>query len=171
MILKISVIRAVAFLLIVILICTVAGAVKIQTELQYPGPAINPNSSPVSVGTDAFTNSITQNIQGPYKTNSWLSPILWADSKTLIYPDNGAIINGDKHPLYQLPVYPIPWSIFYAKIPDVEADRFNFLNKIDPDDPNSPVLQGLFIRKMPVFSLYDTQQFTPDGSHNPEDTS
>lgn len=158
------IIRAVALLIIFAMICSIAGAVKIQTERQYPDNAANPNSSPVLVGTDAFTNSVTQNLNKPYKTNSWLSPVLWADSKTLFYPNNWNVIHGDQAVLYQLPIYPVPWSLYYAKTTHAESDlRFDKINQVDPEDPNSNTPQGLFIRKMPIFSLYDTQQFLPDG--------
>jgi len=159
------IIRAVALLFIITIVCSYAGAVKIQTELQYPGSAVKPNSSPVSVGTAAFHNSVTSALSAPYKTNSWLSPILWADSKTLFYPDDGAIRNGDKHPIYQLPIYPLPWSLYYCKTTNSEALRFKPLNYVDPDDDTYPIPQGLFIRPMPVYKLYDLQQFNPTGGH------
>ena len=162
-----GIIRAVALLLLISCICTITGAVKIQTEKQYPGTAANPNSSPSSVGTAVFQNSTTSDLTAPYKTNSWVSPVLWADSQSLIYPDYWAIIHGDNHPLYQLPVYPLPWSLYYCKTTKAEADRFgNILNKIEAGEPVSDVPQGLFVRTMPVFPLYDTQQQTPDGGHD-----
>lgn len=163
------IIRAVALLLIIAFICSVTGAVKIQTERQYPGSAHMPNSSPVSVGTAAFHNSTT--FTGPYKTNSWLSPILWADSMTQIYPEINAIKNGDKHPLYQLPVYPLPWSLYYCKTPYIEQQRFEPLNVVNPYDTSIPIPQGLFIRPMPVYKLYDTQQFNEKGGHTTNNRS
>ncbi|MDD1725146.1 MAG: PKD domain-containing protein, partial [Methanospirillum sp.] len=158
--------QAVALLLLFVLVCTAVGAVKIQTERQYTENAVKPNSSPALVGTAAFKNSLTDAVSKPYKTNSWVSPILWADSHTLIYPDNGAITNGDRHPLYQLPVYPLPWSLYYSKTTTEEANRFRPLNYVDPNDDNSTIPEGLAVRPMPVFPLYDTQQFTPTGGHD-----
>ena len=106
------------------------------------------------VGTTVFKNSTTTALSPPYKTNSWLSPILWADSRTLYYPGDYYITKNERHPLYQLPIYPLPWSLYYCKTPASEATRFDKLNSVDPtDDKNLVVPQGLFIRPMPIFSL------------------
>lgn len=166
--------RAVALLIIFAMICSVTGAIKIQTERQYPATTSNPGSSPAAVGTAAFHNSTTADVQPPYKTNSWLSPILWADSQTMIYRGIGDINdpNGKRHPLYQLPVYPLPWSLYYCKTTASEqVDNFNTdrLNRVDPHLDGSEVLQGLFVRSMPIYARYDTQLMNPAGSYTKEE--
>ncbi len=163
------IIRAVALLLILLMICSIAGAVSIQTERIYTS-STDPGSSPAQVGTAAFKNSTTPSLSAPYKTNSWLSPMLWADSKTLIYKNKDDILSGRRDPIYQAPVYPLPWSIYYCKTPPLESRViFANLNSVDPSEQSESsirVPQGLFIRPMPIFPLFDTQLQLPDGTYN-----
>ncbi len=76
------------------------GAGFIQTKTSTLG---KPGSSPRMAAVDQ--SSVTASLKAPYKTNSWLSPVLWSDNQSPYYLVNKAFVN------YQKAIYPKPWNI------------------------------------------------------------
>jgi endoglucanase Acf2 len=83
-----------------------AGSGFIQTQLSKLGPA---GASPTMAGVDAASVTSKMKNQFPYKTNSWLSPVLWSDNQTPYYNAGQAITN------WQQSIYPKPWSIRFNR--------------------------------------------------------
>lgn len=82
------------------------GAGFIQSQRSSLGPI---NSSPVMAGFGAASVTTAMQAQIPYKTNSWLSPVLWGDNLTPYY------IGGNKETAWQKAIYPKPWSIRFNR--------------------------------------------------------
>lgn len=66
----------------------------------------------------AYAISATADLPIPYKTNSWLSPILCADNRSGVWTGGGPQPGsydpaGNPKRLHQLPVYPHPWLLHY----------------------------------------------------------
>ena len=114
------------------------GAGFIQTQRSSLGPA---NSSPVMAGFGAASVTTAMQAQIPYKTNSWLSPVLWADNHTPYY------IGGRTETAWQQAIYPKPWCI-----------RLN---------RQEAALQGLNLALENVRSFADAQLPNPAGEAQP----
>jgi hypothetical protein len=89
------------------------GAGFVQTR---PGEVGEPGANHGMAG--AYATSATADLPFPYKTNSWLSPILYADNRSGVWTGGGPQpgtydANGNPKVLYQLPVYPHPWVLHY----------------------------------------------------------
>jgi len=96
----------------------------IQTERSTVGA---PGANSVMAGYAGY--AVTPELAHPYRTNSWLTPLMAADNHHKIYlgslPNPPAVDpNGDKalgapapnyllNTQWQLPVYPHPWAIHY----------------------------------------------------------
>ncbi|MBS2033488.1 hypothetical protein JST97_00760 [bacterium] len=91
-----------------------AGSGFIQASLSSLGPA---GSSPIMAGVDAASVTGAMVDQHPYKTNSWLSPVLWSDNHTPYY------IGGRQEMNWQQPIYPKPWNIRYNMQAELPALR------------------------------------------------
>lgn len=89
------------------------GAGFVQTRPSAVGDAGANNGM-----AGARATSATADLPFPYKTNSWLSPILYADNRTTVWTGGGPQPGhydpgGNPKVLYQLPVYPHPWLLHY----------------------------------------------------------
>lgn len=89
------------------------GAGFVQTRPSAVGDAGANNGM-----AGARATSATTDLAFPYKTNSWLSPILHADNRSTVWTGGGPQPgqydpNGNPKVLYQLPVYPHPWLLHY----------------------------------------------------------
>ena len=64
----------------------------------------------VMAGARAF--SVTSSLPFPYRTNSWLTPLMAADNASTVFLGD-SFNSGDPLVAYQLPVYPHPWAFRY----------------------------------------------------------
>lgn len=89
------------------------GAGFVQTK---PSDIGDPGANSGMAG--AHATSATADLPFPYKTNSWLSPLLYADNRSKVWIGGGGqpgqySADGNPKVLYQLPVYPHPWLLHY----------------------------------------------------------
>lgn len=85
-----------------------AGAGFIQTKRSTVG---NPGANAPMAAAHAV--SCTDALPWPYRTNTWLSPILMADNTSTVYLGRDAEGRYQQHTLSQNPVYPHPWSLAF----------------------------------------------------------
>ncbi|MCG6877975.1 MAG: hypothetical protein LJE96_02295 [Deltaproteobacteria bacterium] len=81
-----------------------------QTELSSVGTK---GANAVMAGVKAFC--VTDSLPFPYKTNSWLTPILVADNVEKTYLGAQSYDKKEPQTIYQLPVFPHPWALYYSK--------------------------------------------------------
>ncbi|QSQ19127.1 hypothetical protein JY651_27675 [Pyxidicoccus parkwayensis] len=84
------------------------GAGFIQTQRSAIG---NPGANAPMAGRHAV--SCTEALPWPYKSNSWLSPILMADNTSSVYLGQDAEGQYQRCTMAQLPVYPHPWAVSF----------------------------------------------------------
>ena len=118
------------------------GAGFIQTRLSNLGPA---GSSPTMAGFDAASVTSAMKTQFPYRTNTWLSPVLWSDNVTPYW------IGGRKETSWQQPVYPKPWNF-----------RFDY-QSVGPDPETTAKRRGLNLGLERVRSSPGAQLPSPQG--------
>lgn len=139
------------------------GAGFVQTK---PGAIGGPGANNPMAGAGA--TSVTEDLPFPYKTNSWLSPILTADNSSKIYLGGGAApgqydLDPKVNPktLYQLPVYPHPWCIYYNT-----SDHPAVGSTAAPIVPGFVGLKGLKLMAETVMFAAGTNVPAPDGGNN-----
>jgi len=137
-------------LAILLFVTPAAAAPTIQEHPVYTDTTL-PGSSPEPAGSPALHATATSSLEAPYKTNSWLSPILWADSHTKVY------VGDTPHVLYQLPVYPLPWSLWYNQ------DLYTNWDDIYTPLHTPTGTTGLFVRQTAITVAQDSRLFSPDG--------
>ncbi|MCK9308375.1 MAG: glycosyl hydrolase, partial [Methanoculleus sp.] len=142
-------------LTVLLTVTAAAGAPTIQEDPVYTGTTL-PGSSPQPAGSGALCSTATALLEAPYKTNSWLSPILWADNQAEIYI-GGGLDTATPSTLYQRPVYPLPWSLWYNQDPYTNWDD------IYAPLPAPTGTTGLFVRQAAITVHQDARLFSPDG--------
>ncbi len=85
------------------------GAGFIQTKRGTIG---NPGANAPMAGVKAV--SCTDALPWPYRTNTWLSPLLMADNQSTVYLGQDSAGHFQKHTLTQNPVYPHPWALSFS---------------------------------------------------------
>ncbi len=139
------------------------GSGFVQTT---PSTIGDPGANNTMAGANA--TSATDDLPHPYKTNSWLSPILYADNHSKVYAGGGTgpgQYNPSTNPqvLDQRPVYPHPWILGYSVIEPAAFGRPN-----PPVVPNFPQNRGLkLIAEVPSFGG-GPQIPSPDGGNLPD---
>lgn len=111
----------------------------------------------------ALATSATDDLPLPYKTNSWLSPMLYADNHSTVFTGGSSTpgqYNPDGNPkvLYQLPVYPHPWTLYYNT-----SDHPATGTATAPVVPGFASIKGLKLQaEIPIFAA-GTQIPSPQG--------
>jgi len=146
---------ALLIVLVLLILVQAAGAATIQEHPVYTNTT-QPGSSPQPAGSGALGTTATSALETPYKTNSWLSPILWADNQAEIY-EGGGLDTGTPSIVYQRPVYPLPWSLWYNQDPYTNWDN------IDAPLSTPTGTTGLFVRQAAITVHQDARLFSPDG--------
>ncbi len=83
------------------------GGGFIQTETSDIGER---GANGVMAGARAF--SVTSSLPHPYRTNSWLTPLMAADNVSETFLGE-SFTTGEPQVVTQLPIYPHPWALYY----------------------------------------------------------
>lgn len=143
------------------------GAGFIQTSLSTVG---NRNANAVMAGARSI--SATTSLPFPYRTNSWLTPLLVADNTRKAFLGQDSYQNNDPSTIYQKPVYPHPWAILYNRDPNrgtqgllfsPERVRGGVSTKI-PNPANNGVIADGYLD---LFSTFDVATLQLDPGFTP----
>lgn len=144
------------------------GAGFIQTSLS---PVGNRNANATMAGAKAV--SATTSLPFPYRTNSWLTPLLMADNTRKAFLGASNYQNNTPQTIYQKPVYPHPWAVLYNMNPNVagrtgllfspERVRTGVSTKIPNPRNNGVIADGY----LDLFSTFDVATLQVDPGFKP----